>query len=148
MQTVTLRLPEETLRRYQRSAAAVHKGVEEFIIERLEEAAPPLADDAPLSVQEALQHLESLDDEALWAVAKSKLPPNQQRRYTRLLNKNSQGTLKPEEQETLATLGEEARRLTLLKAHAFMLLKWRGHTLPPSSFSPTSPAMDRPFPLE
>lgn len=130
-QTVTLKLSEETLHRYQRSAAAVHKEVEDFIIERLEEAAPPLADDLPSPLQEALQQLESLDDEALWTVAKSELPPEQQRQYTRLLNKNSQGTLKPEEQKTLAALGEEARRLTLLKAHAYMLLKWRGHELPP-----------------
>ena len=30
----------------------------------------------------------------------------------------------------LTALGEEARRLTLKKAHAYMLLKWRGHAIP------------------
>jgi hypothetical protein len=50
--------------------------------------------------------------------------------YSRLLSKNSQGTITAHEQETLHTLGEQARLLTLKAAHAFMLLKWRGHRVP------------------
>jgi hypothetical protein len=129
-QTVTLQLSDEALQRYRRGATAAHKLLEEFLIERLMEAVPPLADDLPSPLHEELKVLEQLDDDALWQVARSKLPPARQRQYSRLLAKNSQGTLTEQEQETLHTLGEQARLLTLKAAHAYMLLKWRGHHIP------------------
>jgi hypothetical protein len=58
------------------------------------------------------------------------LPPAHQRLYSRLLQKNSQGAITVPEKKKLHALGEEARRLTLKKAHAYMLLKWRGHYIP------------------
>lgn len=129
-QTVTLQLPSETLQRYRRSAAIARKGLEEFLVERLVEAVPPLADDLPPPLHEDLKALEDLDDEALWEVAQSRLPPARQRLYDRLLLKNSRGTITPREKERLHVLGEEARHLTLKKAHAYMLLKWRGYDVP------------------
>ncbi|MBI3362218.1 MAG: hypothetical protein HY023_14030 [Chloroflexi bacterium] len=130
-QTVVLQLPEEMLQRYRRGARVARKGLEDFLIERLEEASPPLADDLPSPLREELKALESLDDQALWEVARSILSPAQQRRYSRLLKKNSEGTFTAREREALRELGDEARRLTLRKAHAYMLLKWRGQTIPP-----------------
>ena len=129
-QTVTLHLPDETLQRYQQGASAARKGLEVFLIERLLEAVPPLAADLPSPLCEALRHLEELDDDALWKVVRSQLPPARQRLYSRLLTKQSQGTITAREQATLHTLGEEGRLLTLQKAHAAMLLRWRGHSLP------------------
>ncbi len=129
-QTITLQLPGETLQRYRRGATIARKSLEEFLMERLVEAVPPLADDLPSPLHEELEVLESLDDKALWKVAQSQLPPAHQRLYGRLLHKNSQGTTTAREKEELHALGEEARRLTLKKAHAYMLLKWRGHHIP------------------
>jgi len=128
--TITLQLPDETLQRYQRGATAARKVLEEFLVERLMEAVPPLAGDLPSPLQEEMKGLENLDDKALWSVAHSQLPPARQRLYSRLLAKNSQGTITARETETLHALGEEVRRLTLKKAHAYMLLKWRGHRIP------------------
>ena len=129
-QTVTLELSDEMLQRYQRGAQVAHKLLEEFLVERLAEAAPLLADDLPSPLQEELKVLETLDDDSLWQVARSELPADRQRRYQRLLVKNSQGLIAADEKEKLTALGEEARRLTLKKAHAYMLLKWRGHAIP------------------
>jgi len=129
-QTITLQLPDETLQRYRRGATAARKVLEEFLVERLIEAVPPLAGDLPSPLREELTELERLDDEALWKVAHSQLPPARQRLYSRLLTKNSQDTITASEKEKLHALGEEARRLTLKKAHAYMLLKWRGHHIP------------------
>jgi hypothetical protein len=129
-QTITLHLPDETLQRYQQGAAAARKLLEEFLVERLAEAVPPLADDLPSPLQEELKALEELDDDALWQVARSQLPPARQRLYSRLLTKNSRATITAREQETLRILGDEARLLTLKTAHAYMLLKWRGQRLP------------------
>jgi hypothetical protein len=81
-------------------------------------------------LHEELEALEQLDNDALWQVAQSRLSPALQRQYSRLLTKNSQGTITAREQETLRTLGEQARLLTLKTAHAYLLLKWRGHRVP------------------
>lgn len=129
-QMVTLQLSDETLQRYQRGATAARKLLEEFLVDRLMEAVPPLANDLPSPLHEELEALEQLDNDALWQVARSQLSPTLQRQYSRLLAKNSQGTITAQEQETLRTLGEQARLLTLKIAHAYLLLKWRGHRIP------------------
>jgi len=129
-QTITLELPIEMLRRYQRGAAVARKGLEEFLANYLRENPPPLASDLPDPLQKDLEALENLNDEALWKVARSKLPADDQRLYSYLLHKNTQGNLTPREEEKLHILGEKSRLLTLKKAHAFMLLKWRGHQIP------------------
>jgi len=90
-QTVTLQLPDETLQRYRRGATAARKALDEFLTERLMEAVPPLAGGLPSPLREEVKALENLDDEALWRVAQSQLPPARQRLYTRLLAKNSAG---------------------------------------------------------
>ncbi len=135
-QPITLQLPEETLRRYQRGAKAARKVLEEFLVERLADLAPPLVETLPSPLREELKDLEALDDRALLDVAQSRLPLARQRAYSRLLRKNSQGTLTAPEREKLHALGEEARRLTLKKAHAYMLLKWRGHPIPSAEALP------------
>ena len=129
-ETITLELPDEAIQRYQRGATAARKRLEEFLVERLVEVPLPLADDLPPPLAETLRTLETLDDETLWAIARSQLLPDQQDLYDHLLHKNSQGLLIASEEETLYTLGKEARLLTLKKAHAYMLLKWRGHAIP------------------
>ncbi len=129
-QAITLRLPDETLQRYRRGAAAARKLLDEFLVERLTDVAPPLADDLPSPMREELRAMEDLSDEALWQETTSRMPLARQRTYSRLLGKNRKETITAREKETLRALGDQARRLTLRKAHAYMLLKWRGHRLP------------------
>lgn len=130
MTTITLTLPDDAIQRYQRGAIIARKRLDEFLVERLVDVAPPLAEDLPSPLDKELKRLEELDDDALWGMARSRLSPKQQRLYDGLLQKNSQGSITDEEKEKLQALGQEARRLTLMKAHAFMLLKWRGHQIP------------------
>jgi hypothetical protein len=92
-QTVTLQLPDEVVQRCQRGATAAHKLLEEFLVDRLMEALPPSADAVPSPLREELGTLELLDDEALWQMAQSQLSPARQRLYSRLLTKQSQGTI-------------------------------------------------------
>ncbi len=129
-QTLTLQLPDETIQRYQQSASAAHKRLEDFIVERLIETTPLRNSQLSTATETELKALETFHDEALWAVARSRLAPKQQRLYNRLLTKNVQGNITEVEKAQLKTLGDEARLLTLKKAHAYLLLKWRGHTLP------------------
>lgn len=129
-QTITLTLPDDAVQRYQRGAVIARKRLDEFLVERLADVVPPLADDLPSPLDQELKKLEELDDVALWKIARSRLPSKQQHLYDNLLTKNSQGDITTDEKKELQTLGQEARRLTLEKAHAFMLLKWRGHQIP------------------
>lgn len=129
-QTITVQVPDNILQRYQKGADAARKLLEDFIAERLEEAIPAIEETEESVLQRELDELGNLDNEALWKVAHSKLPNVQQLIYDELLVKNSQGTITQEEQDQLSSLGEEARRLTLKKSHAYMLLKWRGCKIP------------------
>lgn len=129
--TVTLEIPDETLDRYRQGAAMARMTLETFIAERLINTPLLLPDDLPSPLNEALRGLVGLDDEALWEVAQTRLSEPDQNHYEFLLDKQQAGSLTTEEQQTLATLGQRARLLTLKRAHAYMLLKWRGHPLPP-----------------
>ena len=131
-QAVTLYLPEETLQRYRRGAAVAGKGVDEFIADRLAELRPPLADDLPDSLRDELKSLEEADDQTLWQAARCCLSAEKQEQYDRVLSRRAEASLTADEQRMLHELGDEARRLTLKKAHALMLLKWRGHLIPSS----------------
>src|SRR5438132_2533801 len=116
-QTVTLQLQDEMLQRCQRGAMAAHKLLEEFLVDRLMEILPPVADEVPSPLRAELSALEHLDDAALWQMAQGQLSTAHQRLYSRLLTKNSQGTITAQEKNTLQALGDEARLLTLKKAH-------------------------------
>ncbi|MBI3915182.1 MAG: hypothetical protein HY327_13480 [Chloroflexi bacterium] len=131
-QTITLQLPDEVLRRYQRGATAARKVLEEFLADRLADLAPPSVDNLPSPLREELRDLERVSDTALRQVVQSRLPTPRQRTYSRLLRKQSQGALSTREKETLRHLGEQARQITLRKAHALMLLKWRGIVISPA----------------
>ena len=130
MESITLKLPDETLQRYRRGAIAARKALEDFVAERLAETVPPVADDLPSPLREELRAMERLGNKALLKVAQSHLPSTQQRTYDRLLRKNSTGALGAREQQTLRHLGEQSRLLTVKKAHAYLLLKWRRYPVP------------------
>ena len=122
-ESVTVQLPQEALQRFRRGAGAAGKPLEEFLADRLMDAVPPLSEDIPRSLREELDALEQLDEPVLREVAESRLPTARQDLYSRLLTKNSAGTITAGERKKLEALGEEARRLTLKKAHAYLLLK-------------------------
>jgi len=129
-QAVTLHLPDDMLERYRRGAAVARMDLDAFIAERLAETTPPLADDLSGSLRAELKSLEEGDDAALWKAAECRLAAEKQAEYERLLSKQAEGPLTTDDQQELRELGEEARRLTLTRAHALMLLKWRGYGVP------------------
>jgi hypothetical protein len=129
-ESVTVQLPEEALHRFRQGAGAARKPLAEFLADRLMDAVPSPAEDIPPALRQELDALQQLDESALREVAESRLSPARQRQYSRLLTKNSAGTITAAEQKKLEAMGEEARRLTLKKAQAYLLLKWRGHAIP------------------
>lgn len=124
--TVTVTLSSEVWQWARRGALASRKPVEEFISDRLNDTILPQRADLLVHGDEELKKLEQLDDKGLREIAHSQLSPERQQLYSQLLEKNSQGVLIPQEKILLHQVGDEARRLTLKKSHAVMLLQWRG----------------------
>jgi len=131
--TVTLRLPENIYGRLKQTAQVTKKPMEEVIVQSVKAGMPPSVDDLPPEYREEFLAMERLSDEQLWQVAESMIPAGHQRRYASRLRKNQAGTLTEREREQLTQLGTEARKLTLRKAHAYALLRWRGHRIPTSA---------------
>jgi len=127
--SVTLPVPSSVYRIAQRTAEATSRSIEKVIVDVLS-AISPLSDDLPPESQVELEALAQLSDAVLWKTAQETFPAGRRRQYDCLLEKNSAGTLKPAEREHLKELRLESERLMLRKAHAYALLKWRGHTLP------------------
>lgn len=123
-------IPPALYHRLQRIAELTHRPVNELVLRTLEAGVPPLPEDLPETMRADLEPLEALDDDALWRVAQSRVSDNDSLRHGDLLEKNSAGTIKPEERRALAELRQAADRLMLQKAYASVLLKWRGHRLP------------------
>ncbi len=128
--SITLAIPDDILVRYKQGATIAHMTLENFLVDRLVNMPLLLANDLPAPFDETLRDLEELADDALWEVAERQLSNPEQAEYEALLDKQSANVLTNIEQQRLADLGQQARLLTLKRAHAYMLLKWRGHSIP------------------
>jgi len=81
-------------------------------------------------VRAVVADLPTLSDAALWAVARTAVPPQQWQRHQRLLRKAQEGTLTAAQQHALAALRTATDRFVTRRSYALALLKWHGHTLP------------------
>jgi hypothetical protein len=130
VETVTLQLPEPLYRRLANNARATNRTLEEIMLHALQVGSPPDWADAPAEFQTELAEMDRLSDDALWRIArKNKLAPEMDR-YNQLLEKDEQGELTETERLELQRLRSETDRFVLRKAHAAVLLRWRGHSVP------------------
>jgi hypothetical protein len=125
--TITLALPDVLYQRLKDAALATKQPLEQVLLRALNLGSPPSWNDAPPEFQLDLAGLEKMDDEALWAIARSRRALAEFARYDALLDRNADGLLTPAEHDELEHLREEADRFMLRKAHAAALLRWRGH---------------------
>lgn len=129
--SIVLHLPEGLHRRLERLAELTHRPVENVIVQTLSSSLPPLPDDLSPTMRDALISLEQESDEALWDLTRATMADDQYALLTDLREKRRSGSLSAEEQDALDHVMQEADLLTLKKAYAATLLKWRGHRLPP-----------------
>jgi hypothetical protein len=127
---MTIQVPELLYRRLERLAALTHRPLESLVLQTLSSSIPPLPDDLPPPTRDALTALEDLGDDTLWQLTRSTFPDHQYEQFTALREQRRAGALTPDEQANLDRLTAEADLLTLQKAYAGVLLKWRGHRLP------------------
>ena len=129
-QTVTIQLPENLYRRLVDNARATQRSLEEVMLHALRVGSPPTWEDTPAEFQADLAALDSLDDDALWEIARSRLSDAEMERYDALLEKSKRGILDDAERLELNRLRDEADRFMLRKAQAAVLLRWRGRAAP------------------
>lgn len=131
MTTRTIEVPEELYTQLEQRAHAAAQSVGAVVIRTLASSLPPAPEpDLPQAVQDELAAMEHLSDEALWAIARSTMNSDSLALYDLLRERKEEGSLTPEGQQWLARLTQDADALALRKAHAYTLLKSRGHQLP------------------
>ena len=133
MQEVSVQLPNEIYRRLAQMAAALHRPLEEVLIQTIRGNLPPTLDGLAAEERDLVASLAPLHDDALRSIATVPLPAQRWCRHRRLLRKAEEGSLTPAEADELATLRAEVDRAVIRRSCALALLKWRGLALPVAS---------------
>jgi hypothetical protein len=131
-QNVSVSLPEHLYQRLQNAAEATQRPLNDILIRAVEVGSPPNWEDTPAEFHVELASLDRLNDEALWRIARQRRTETDMLRWQELLDKTAHGSLTQDEAAELAQMRADADRLTLRKAQAVALLRWRGHILPPA----------------
>jgi len=130
--TITIHLPDDLQHRLERLVALTGQPIEGLIVRTLSSNLPALPEDLPPTTRDALQALERLDDDDLRRYTHAMFPQDQYERFTALREERQERALTTAELAELANLTDSADLLTLQKAYAAVLLKWRSqlHTPP------------------
>ena len=129
MQTVTIELPEPLYRFARQVAEVTKQPLEAILRDSIAHTLPPL-DDVPPEEALELAKLASCDDAALWREARATMTAAEQAEIRELLDRQGAGELTPSEYARLRDLLDTYGRLTMRKAHAYLLLARRGYRVP------------------
>ncbi len=127
-QSVTLYLPDGIYRRVRQTAQVLQRPLEELLLDAVTTALP-LLDDLPPELADDIAALALLNDAALWRIARSTMPPSNQKQLDLLLDEKSQGALTARGQQELDQLLSEYERMVLARAQAALLLQQRGYDI-------------------
>ena len=127
-QDVTIHLPDVLYERLKRRAEQSRRSVEDELIDVLA-AAVPVGDELPPELAEAVSSLSTLDDDALWQAARSRMPAESAERLEELNFKRQREGLAAVEREEAASLLQQYERAMLVRAQAAALLGERGHDI-------------------
>ncbi len=125
MTTITLDLPDQTIEQARQAAIATQQPLEDVLIHMLT-AVLPTIHDAPPDMQTELTRMTWLDNQNLWAIARSSMSGETQKQLQQLVQHQEQRLLTIEEQAQLEALRQAYGRTTLRKARAYALLSLRG----------------------
>lgn len=134
MSDYVLTVPEEVVARARQFANETAQSVEEVMIDHLRTLTPRLP--ALLPDEEAeLEALQHLSTDALWTIAREQMPDALQAAMQRLMDKNSRGSITPEEYAALESLVERGQRLMVRKSEAGAILTQRGYRVTPKDLA-------------
>ena len=128
-QAVVLQLPPALYRAARRMAEATRQPLEQVLQATIARALPPL-DDVPPEEAAELSALAMLEDAALWQAARASMTPAEQAALHDLLDRQNAGELTSPDQLHLQALSDAYGKLTVRKAHAYLLLARRGYRVP------------------
>jgi len=131
-QEISVSLPEHLYLRLQHAAQATQRSLADVLIRAVEVGSPPDWEDTPAEFHVELAALDRLNDEALWRIARERRSQADLLRWQELLDKHANSSITQDEQMEMVQLRKDADHLTLRKAHAVALLRWRGHNIPPA----------------
>jgi hypothetical protein len=134
MTDYVLTVPEEVYTRAREIANEIAQPVEQVMIDHLRTLSSSLPS-LPPEEEAELAAMRSLSDDALWTIAREQMAKPLQKHMQQLMDKNSRGTLTPEERHELEALVERGQRLMLRKSEAAALLTQRGHTVKPQDLT-------------
>jgi len=129
MQTVTIELPEPLYRFARQVAEVTKQPLEAILRDSIAHMLPPL-DDVPPEEAIDLAKLASFDDAALWREACATMTAAEQAEIHELLDRQGAGELTSSGHARLRGLLDTFGRLTVRKAHAYLLLARRGYRVP------------------
>ncbi len=119
----TLTIPDDVMQTAQHIADATAQTVEGVLLQRLNAPFPTL----PPEEEAELAALDYLSDDALWTIARERLPKSILEHMETLMQANTDGSLSSEQHAKLENLVERGNRLTQRKAKAAALLTRHGH---------------------
>jgi hypothetical protein len=128
-QTLTVNLPESTVRKLKRAAELTYRSVDDVLNATINVAlsAPP---DVPDDLADELAAMNTFSDEALLAATSSSASLAQQRRLSQLSHAGGSRSLTPAEVTEMAQLLEAHDQAVLRRAKALSILALRGYRVP------------------
>jgi len=131
---ITIELPEDVYERAQRIAQETAQPLEQVIADRLVETFGVLSG-LPQAEQAELAAFRLLSDDTLRGVTREQMARSEKDRSVYLGDRNSRGTITPEERREYEHLVERGNRLMLRKAWAAGVLMERGHPVSQQDFA-------------
>jgi hypothetical protein len=131
---VTIEIPDDVYERAQRIAQETAQPLEQVIANRLAETFSVLSA-LPSDEQAELTAFRLLSDDTLRGVTREQMTRQEKERAVYLGDRNSRGTITPEERREYEQLVERGNRLMLRKAWAAGVLMERGHQVSQQDFA-------------
>jgi hypothetical protein len=125
--TVMIELPDELYERLRRRALRAQRGIAAEVVATLEASAMPGNGSRTPKADAKLVHLDALDDDSLWRIARRRVSVRKARRLELLNLKKQRQGLNAVERRAATRLLEEFDQRMLMRAQAALLLKQRGH---------------------
>ncbi|MCA0454615.1 MAG: hypothetical protein LCI00_11645 [Chloroflexi bacterium] len=133
---VTVTLPESLYTPIREIAEAKSQTVEDIVVEQLQSVLSVQLPSLPADEESELVAFKFLSDDTLRNIVHEQMPVRLQEHQQKLMDRNTLGTITPDEYSELTQLVERGQRLILRKAWAAGVLIERGHTITGDDFSP------------
>ena len=125
-----IHLPRQAAQRLRRVAEIAHRQIDEVVADTLEAILPPLSGEISSEFEAELTQMGTGSNDALRNQVFARCDQKTTEVWDDLLYKSSAGLLNATEHEQLASFRHEGDLLTLRKAYAAVILKWRGEHVP------------------